>query len=157
MATHASIVKVAPDGKSADMIQCLLSGGIDFTGTMLDYYYDDPSKVDKLISLGMIEVLGENLEHVPGPFWKSTSVWRPGYRVHIDDFEKFHQDIIERVLKVEIYDREAIDVSYCYLMIPDADGNYTWYVKDWEHNGEDYVPLDPVVTEYWAKQHQDDQ
>ncbi len=152
MAIHASIVKVTPDGKSADMIQCLLSGGLDYTGQMLYSYYQDPEKVDQLIRMGMVENLGTHLEIVPGPFWKSTYIHRPRYSVHFADYEELHQLIKNGtgVLALAEVDPEAIDVSFCYVMLPDEEGNYSWYVKTWEDEG-DYYPLATALEKYEAE------
>lgn len=62
MSTNSMIFKMSDDGKSVRGIYCHWDGYINGVGYVLQNYYQDPEKVEKLIGLGDISSLGKHVE-----------------------------------------------------------------------------------------------
>ncbi|PLA76504.1 hypothetical protein CYR83_09740 [Ligilactobacillus agilis] len=60
MSTNSNICKLMADG-SVKSIYCHWDGYIEHNGRILNQYYRDPQKVEQLLSLGDISVLGEKV------------------------------------------------------------------------------------------------
>ena len=56
MSTH-SFIGMTEDGKNVRYVYCQLDGYLSYNGVMLDMFYRDKSKVEKLINLGFIDSL----------------------------------------------------------------------------------------------------
>jgi hypothetical protein len=67
MATHSIIAKQNEDG-SYESIYCHFDGNPDGVGKMLKEHYTDPKKVDELMKLGDLSILGAEIG-VQHPFY----------------------------------------------------------------------------------------
>lgn len=61
MSTRSTISKIEPDG-SITTIYCHFDGYIEGVGTTLKVHYETPEKVNKLLELGALSVLGDTLK-----------------------------------------------------------------------------------------------
>lgn len=59
MSTHSTITLIKKDG-TRKSIHCTYDGYILHNGSLLQYYYDDASKVEKLLELGDLMSLGDS-------------------------------------------------------------------------------------------------
>ena len=72
MSTH-SYIGITEDGKKVKYVYCQMDGYLSYNGVMLDMFYKDRQKVDKLISLGFISSL-KYKESVPKVFYDFQDV-----------------------------------------------------------------------------------
>ena len=118
MGTHAVIARrVSPDVIQFGSV--INDGYLEYVGFVLQMYYDTPEKVEKLFSLGQLEVLGApGTEHNSAIMDRNTRtfctrVWRD-YCPH--EICRSEKDINPKV----------IFTDYCYLF--DSD-NHWYYIK----------------------------
>lgn len=65
MSTNSMIFKVSDDQTRVRGIYCHWDGYLEYNGAILNEYYQDPAKVDRLIDLGALSSLGANPEQHP--------------------------------------------------------------------------------------------
>ena len=61
MATRATIAKMEKDGSGIKAIYLHSDGYLEHAGRILDEHYQDESKVDVLLSFGVVSSLNENI------------------------------------------------------------------------------------------------
>lgn len=113
MSTNSTIAKLNNDG-SVDVIYCHWDGYLEHNGKILKDHYTDPDKIDKLISLGNLSILGENIEPVenkPHSFEKpldDVCVYYGRDRGEIN-VESKHYD------SFDVYQQHAHDQEFNYI------------------------------------------
>ena len=144
MSTHAAIGMRLADG-TIKAIRCQNSGYPGRTRAILGGWYTDPEKVEALIDLGSLSILGEKLEPAPGA---PHTYDNPQPDVTVA-YHRDRNEPLERAISfacVEDYEAiapEAFYADYLYLFedgvwsFREALGDHEWTALDVTVGGRD--------------------
>lgn len=124
MSKDAIIAKKCSDGTYKGIK--LLSDG-DFAGNTLATFYKEKTRVDKLINLGCLTLLTQNLPSIDkkGKYIVESHVTRP-FAKSIDDFQ-----LIGRFNSLkDIFKTCLLNPSVCYLYVYNYDDSRQWHYID---------------------------
>lgn len=142
MSTNSTIALEFLDG-SVSQVYCHWDGYLEHNGRILVEHYSNPFKLQTLINLGDISVLGPEIG-VKHPFENPYRIGTPEYQAHKDQYgimTKFYgrdcgEDDIEAEDFVSFDDYLQNRQSQDYDYILRTDGN--WYVSK---GGDQFLPL----------------
>lgn len=114
------------DGKF-ESIYCHHDGYLEWVGRKLQEHYDNPEKVRRLMALGDISSLGDEVEPAKDfdTYDESHSLCRP-YSLRGEDCPSKFDDTLK-----QLYQRtEDCWGEYLYVYMKDYEGIYRWFVRE---------------------------
>ena len=138
MSTRSMIGMEMPD-KTIKAIYCHFDGYLHGVGKVLNDHYTDPDKVEKLIELGDLSVLGtwydEGLSKMSWTRYDMDDVARKKYDALAEDmtitYRSRGEDDVDAKTYKDLHDyQKAIqdtDCDYAYVFMTDYTGVYRWH------------------------------
>lgn len=164
MSTH-SFIGMTEDGKNVRYVYCQLDGYLSYNGVMLDMFYRDKSKVEKLINLGFIDSL-KYKECLPKVFYDFQKVnviscdsnihVKTGFTVHFctkgvmtengfDNSKYLEKKFKPKVIDISRYNPEDLGETFVYLF--DVRSN-KWFVSVKAVGGFSGYKLHNILVNY---------
>lgn len=129
MSTRSNIAILNKEAKTITKIYCHWDGYPEYVGEMLNTYYKDREKIEKLISLGSLSVLNEEVEPNPN---KTHSFYEPQENVTIaytrdrgENWEWNKPEVLD-FKEFRKFLRNPFDIEYVYLYIDEQVGWVFW-------------------------------
>ena len=131
MSTNSLIAMKTKEGKFR-FVYCHSDGYLGYNGMILNDYYKDYNKVEKLINLGDISSLGTdpNVEEKDNKFFDTST-----YQLHtwVRDYKRWRNEDCPYVeLDFRTFNRmcQKSSAEYIYLFLPTKNGGYRWLFRE---------------------------